>query len=77
MRRKVHHCYGIVMVWLLAMGWALGSNAAGTSLAPVTNTGLNNIHFKFVLSYNYFFMSVYWSQSHVSSNYYAKKLYIE
>lgn len=48
MRRKVHHCYGIVIVWLLAMGWTLGSNAASTSLAPVTNTGLNNIHFKSV-----------------------------
>ena len=26
----------------------MGSIAASTTLAPVTNTGLNNIHFKFV-----------------------------
>ena len=48
MRRTVHHCYGAVTIWLLATGWSLGTVAASTTLAPVTNTGLNNIHFKSV-----------------------------
>ena len=48
MRRKLHHCCGTFIVWFLAMGWSLGSIAAGTILAPVTNTGLSNIHFKLV-----------------------------
>ena len=48
MRCKVHQCCAAVMVSLLAMGWTLGSIAAGTTLAPVTNTGLSNIQFKSV-----------------------------
>ena len=48
MRRNVHHCCEAVAVWLLAAGWSIGSIAASTTLAPVTNTGLTNTHFKFV-----------------------------
>ena len=48
MRRTAQHCCGAVTIWLLAAGWSLGSSAASTALAPVTNTGLNNIHFKSV-----------------------------
>ena len=48
MRRTAHHCYGAVTIGLLAAGWSLESIAASTTLAPVTNTGLNNIHFKSV-----------------------------
>ena len=48
MRREVHHYYGAIMIGLLAAGWSFGSIAASTTLAPVTNTGLNNIHFKSV-----------------------------
>ena len=47
MRRTVHRCYRAFTTWLLAAGWSLVSIAA-TTLAPATNTGLNNIHFKSV-----------------------------